>query len=415
MSPSPRLALLAGVAACAALLVGPLASAAAIVVLVGAAVADALVARRAPTAQRSAPPTLSRGVPAPLRVVLGAAPGLRVDVRQPSTADLRAERPQARGGLDTTLRAARRGRHTLPAVALRVTGPLRLGRADHRAAGAAQVRVYPDLVTARRLALAVREDRRRDPGLRARGPLGLGTEFERVRDYVPDDDIRQVNWRATARTGRPMSNEHRVETERDVLLCVDAGRLMGAPIGDRTRLDCALDAAAAVAYVADELADRCGAIAYDDRILRRVIPGRTSGRDVVEAIYDVEPSRRDADPEAAFALLGRGKRAFVLVLSDLIEETAARPLLSALPALTRAHAVVVASPRDREIEALVATAPGDERAALVQVAALDVLAARDRVAARVRATGALVVLAPADRLAATCVQAYLRLKARGRF
>lgn len=415
MSPAPRLALLAGVAAAAALLVGWLVAALAIVVLIGAALADALLARRPPAARRSAPRTLSRGVAAPLRVELDPAPGLRVDVRQPSTADLRLAQPQARGDLDTTLSAARRGRHTLPPVALRVAGPLRLGRWDHRAGGAVEVRVYPDLVTARRLALAVREGRRRDPGLRARGPLGLGTEFERVRDYVPDDDIRQVNWRATARAGRPMSNEHRVETERDVLLCVDAGRLMGAPIGDRTRLDCALDAAAAVAYVADELADRCGAVAYDSRVVRQVAPGRASGRDVVEALFDLEPSRRDADPEAAFGLLGSGKRAFVLVLSDLIEEAAARPLLSALPALTRRHAVVVASVRDREIEALVATAPARERDALVQVAALDVLAARDRVAARLRGTGALVLQAPAERFAATCVQAYLRLKSRGRF
>lgn len=412
MSPSPRVALLAGVAAVAALLVGPLASAAAVVVLVGAALADALMVRRAPAARRQAPRTLSRGIAAPLQVEVAAG---RATVRQPSTADLRVTHPQAEDGLDTTLVATRRGRHTLPPVALRLTGPLGLGRWDHRAGGAVDVRVYPDLVTARRLALAVREGRRRDPGLRARGPLGLGTEFERVRDYVPDDDIRQVNWRATARTGRPMSNEHRVETERDVWLCVDAGRLMGAPIGDRTRLDGTLDAAAAVAYVADELADRCGAVAYDDRVLRHVPAGRASGRDVVEALYDLEPSRRDADPEAAFRLLSAGKRAFVLVLCDLLEETAARPLLSALPALTRSHAVVVASLRDRDVEQLVATVPDDERGALVQVAALDVLAARDRVCAHVRATGALVVEAPAERLAATCVQAYLRLKARGRF
>src|SRR5437764_1031252 len=80
------------------------------------------------------------------------------------------------------------------------------------------------------LALAVRQGRFRDAGQRSRGPLGLGLEFESVRDYLPDDDIRQVNWRATARLGRPMSNQHRVEQDRDVLCVVDAGRLMGAPL-----------------------------------------------------------------------------------------------------------------------------------------------------------------------------------------
>ena len=64
----------------------------------------------------------------------------------------------------------------------------------------------------------MRQGRFRDAGRRTRGPLGLGTEFESIRDYPPDDDIRQVNWRATERIGRPMSNQYRVEQDRDVML-----------------------------------------------------------------------------------------------------------------------------------------------------------------------------------------------------
>ena len=93
--------------------------------------------------------------------------------------------------------------------------------------------MFPDLLAARRLALSVRQGRFRDQGISARGPLGLGTEFELVRDYLPDDDIRQVNWRATARLGRPMSNQYRTEQDRDVIVVVDAGRLSAAPLPRR--------------------------------------------------------------------------------------------------------------------------------------------------------------------------------------
>src|SRR6202012_2751650 len=146
-----------------------------------------------------------------------------------------------------------RGRHVLPAVATRATGPLGLGRWDRACGGTAEVRVFPDLRTARRLALAVARGRFRESGATARGPLGLGTEFELIRDYVPDDDIRQVNWRATARLGRPMSNQYRLEQARDLIGLVDAGRLSAAPIGDTggSVLDVALDAASAIALVAD--------------------------------------------------------------------------------------------------------------------------------------------------------------------
>jgi uncharacterized protein (DUF58 family) len=245
--------------------------------------------------------------------------------------------------------------------------------------------------------------------VRTRGPIGLGTEFERVRDYLPDDDIRQVNWRATARAGRPMSNQHRVEQDQEVVLVVDAGRLMAAPLGDRTRLDEALDAATAMALVADELGDRCGAVAFDDAVRRRVRSGRGSGADVVRALFDLEPSDRDSAYELAFRTVGGGKRALVVVLTDLLDEAAARALVDAVPVLARRHAVLVASARDAELEAI---AEGDDAAA--RAAAVDVLAARRRALALVRGAGAQVVEAPAGRLGAACVAAYLRAKARRR-
>ena len=120
----------------------------------------------------------------------------------------------------------------LPAVATRATGPLRLARWDHtRRRAGASCASSRTCTTARRLALAVARGRFRDQGATARGPLGLGTEFELIRDYEPDDDIRQVNWRATARLGRPMSNQYRLEQDRDLLLLIDAGRLSAAPLG----------------------------------------------------------------------------------------------------------------------------------------------------------------------------------------
>jgi uncharacterized protein (DUF58 family) len=414
VSPTPRLALGVGACALLALLVGAAVAAGLALLLVGVAVGDALTARRAPRLRRTLAPVLLRGIPSPLSVEVLAGPARTVRVRQASVPDLRIAVPQGDGGLDTTVTATRRGHHVLPAVATRIRGPLGLGAWDHAGLGTAEVRVYPDLVNARRLAVAARESRRRDPGLRGRGPLGLGTEFERVREYVPDDDVRQVNWRATARVGRPMSNEHRYETERDVILCIDAGRLMAAPAGDRTLLDAAVDAASAVALVADELGDRCGVIAYDDRVLRHHPARRGSGQAVVEAIHDLEPSERDADPQRALALLTGTKRALVVVLTDLVEPVAARPLVAAVPIVARRHAVVVASTRDEAIHGRAYTPPEHPVDVLAQAVALDVLDARARAAAHLGAAGAVVIQAPADALAARCVDAYLTLKRRGR-
>jgi uncharacterized protein (DUF58 family) len=285
-----------------------------------------------------------------------------------------------------------------------------------RGDGQAQLLVYPDVFTARRIAHQVRTNRFRAEGLRRQGPIGLGTEFESIREFLPDDDLRQLNWSATTRLGRPMTNQYRVEQDRDVVCLVDSGRLMGAPAtaygaqATRTRLDAALDATAAVAYVADEVGDRVGVIAFDASVRRHLDTRRRGADAVVAAVFDLEPTTSDADYARAFRALRNTKRALVVVFTDLLDDAAAQALLAAMPTLTRRHAVIVASSTDLDVR------HAAERDAVTTdhfyeaVVARDMLAARARVAAALTGMGATLVDAPPETLAASCVAAYLRLK-----
>jgi uncharacterized protein (DUF58 family) len=204
-----------------------------------------------------------------------------------------------------------------------------------------------------------------------------------------------------------MSNHYRLEQDRDLILLIDAGRLSSAPLGNATVLDAALDAAAALAFVADQLGDRTGAVAFDRQVRQAFPPTRKGGATVVRALYDLQSTSIDSDYELAFRRAERNKRALVVVLTDLLEEAAARPLVNAVPVLTRRHAVFVASPTDPALEAL---AHDDDPAR--RTIAQDVLAARANAAAHVRAAGARVLEAPPQSLPATLVAAYLRAKRR---
>ena len=245
MTPAPRAVIVLAVLALCALVLPIALMALAVVALIAATAVDARAAKHKPQVERQAPEVLSRGVPSTLKIKAPAPAGGSVRVRQAAPAALTVEPREGDGALEASIVARRRGRHVLPGVATRATGPLGLARWDHTGDDQAEVRVFPDLHAARRLALAVARGRFRDQGATARGPLGLGTEFELIRDYEPDDDIRQVNWRATARLGRPMSNHYRLEQDRDLLLLLDAGRLSAAPLGAEgmTVLDASLDAA----------------------------------------------------------------------------------------------------------------------------------------------------------------------------
>ena len=184
---------------------------------------------------------------------------------------------------------------------------------------------------------------------------------------------------------------------------------MAAPAGIGTRLDIAIDAAVAVAAVAEELGDRCGTLAFAGDLLRALSPRRRGTDAVVRALFDVEPSAIDSDYERAFHWVEGSKRAFVLVLTDILDEAAAQPLLDALPVLARRHAVAVAAVADIELLELAQVEPSRRIDVYRAAVALDVIAARTRTIALLRRAGADVIEAPP----AACVRSYLRAKSQG--
>ncbi len=388
----------------------------AVAILLGCVAVDVVSAhRQKPTLERDGLPTLALRSAVPFRAkVDGVGPARSTRLRQPAPPELRVEPPEVAGTeLDGELTGRHRGVHRLPPAAVRLTGPLGLASWDRSVGEADEVTVYPDLPRARRLAAARRRGRPTDEG-RIRARLGLGTEFETIRDYSPDDDIRQVNWVATARVGRPMSNQYRVEENRDLILAVDAGRLMVSPIGDLTRLDVALDAVAVLAVAAEEAGDRVGTLAFEAKVSRELAPRRRGAEAVVRALFDLEPTEVESDYERAFYAVGRHKRALVVLFTDLVDEAASRTLISAAPVLCRHHAVLVASCADPDLAAAVSTPPADVRDVMRAAVAVDLLASRRRSVGLLERMGATVIEAPAESLGPACVGAYLRLKSRAR-
>ena len=411
MIPTRRAAIVVGAAALSMLVLPAQLVFGAIGIAFIACCVDAIFARQSLQLKRSVPKLLILGVPTPLEVTHDVKPGDgRVRLRQPQTPDLRLDPSVAVGTLTTNITALRRGRHELPGVAARRRGPLGLADWDFKGDAPTAVTVYPDVPAARRIAHAVRTRSFRDAGEIRRGPLGLGTEFESIREYQPDDDVRQVNWNATLRAGRPMSNQFRVETEREVLCLVDCGRLMAAPINDRTRLDIAIDATTAVAHVADVLGDRCGTIAFDNHIIRHLAHRRRGADAIVHAIHALEPSLADSDYDLAFRTIRNTKRALIVVFTDLLDIAAAHTLLEAVPVLTRRHAVIVATARDPHVRGALTSEPSTRDDLYRAAVALRIDEARNLVAIRLRAAGAILVDAEPRQFSEAVVGAYLRLK-----
>lgn len=436
MSPAPRLVVGLLGAALLTAFVGPLVGLPMAAVLVGLAVYDARAVSRLPAVGWEVPAIVARGRPAPLAVrvgggaaasgPLGGDPGpsavshlipisaRRVLIRQPFPAGVVVAPDRSFGVLEARITGRQRGTVELGPPVVRLEGRLGLGRWTHTVGGPRPVKVVADLPGARRLALEVRRGLRPGGSRSGRRYIGLGTDFEAVRDYLPDDDIRQVNWSATARTGRPMSNTYRIDQEREVICLLDAGRLMAAPAGDRTRLDAAVDAVCAVALVADQAGDRCGLTVFDEAIRAQLAPRRAGAPDVLDVASAAEVSLVDSRYDLAFQSIARRKRALVVLFTDLLDTYAARSLLAAVPIVVRRHAVVVAAVRDPDVAAVVERVPHDVGAAYETAVAVSMLADARRVAAHLTRAGAEVLTALPARLPVAAVDAYLRLKARAR-
>lgn len=381
-------------------------------VLLVAAV-DAWQVRGVPELTQEFSPILSRGVPSEFAIKT-VRYWHRIRLRQPAIPTITVQPQEADHHLQAVVVAGRRGTHRLPMPATMAVGPFGLGAWIHRTGAESQITVFPDMPAARHLASSVRLGLFREEGKRSRGPLGLGTEFESIREYRPDDDIRQINWRASSKLGIPMSNQYRIEQDRDVICLLDCGRLMSPPVGDRSRLDVAVDAVAAIAAVADQAGDRVGVVAFDRSIRRMLRPRRDGGRAVVQAIHDLEPSNVDSDFELAFRTILASKRAFVLVMTDLVDESAARPLLSSIPVLARKHAIAVASVIDPDLDAMITT-PGSNLGDVMRSStALRFLGTKEQVSAALTHRGVQVIEAEVESFSARCVGAYLRAKRSAR-
>jgi uncharacterized protein (DUF58 family) len=322
------------------------------------------------------------------------------------------------GTLPFTLEGRSRGEAPLGAVALRVATPIGLVERTLRYSPDDRIVVAPSLAGVRRFRWLAVHQRLAAAGVRDARRRGEGRSFARLRDYVPGDDPRHIDWKATARRGHTITREFTIEQSQTVYVLVDAGRSMTQFAGAFPRFEYALSAALVLADVAASAGDRVGAMVFDDRI-RALVPaqrGAAALQAMRSALVPVQPSLAEPDYAAAFRTLAKRqrKRALVVLITDVLEPRAARALLAHLTRGVSRHLAVVVALRN---EALLAAAAIPARSTAGDVyesaAAAELLAERATALQRMRDAGVVVLDVAPDAMAAAVVSQYLELKARG--
>ena len=311
---------------------------------------------------------------------------------------------------------AERGRGGPGALHLRVSAPWQLAWRQLRVDLPWHVTVYPRLIGASLRSLPTQAQRRRDAGLRSVRRLGEGRVFESLREWVPGDDTRTIDWKATARRGKPMARQYEDERRQQVLIAIDAGRMLTAVGEGRPRLEFVIEAALQLAHAAIEHDDNVGLMVFSDHVQQYIAParGHRALRALLDALATVRGTLVEPDYPAAFAYLAQRnrKRALAVVFTDVIDRTASEALVAQVGALRPRHLPLAVVLREPALERLATTRPTTRQGAYERAAAEALLQSRELALADMRRLGVTVLDVQPAGAAESVVAQYTLLKRR---
>jgi uncharacterized protein (DUF58 family) len=314
------------------------------------------------------------------------------------------------------LQPLRRGDYRFGDLTMRWLGPLGLVLRQGTVKAAGPVKVYPNLLDVRMYDLLLRKNRLQELGLRTTRMFGEGTEFERLREYLPDDEYRRINWKATARRHRPVTVQYQTERSQTVMAVLDTGRMMQSPVANIAKLDYAVNAVLFLSYVATGKGDRVGVMSFADEVSHYLAPrqGRGQFYRMLEVLYAVDAQQVEPDYRKALTYLAvkQRRRALIIIFTDLSSGASLNNLVAQVSLLARSSLPLVVTISDPDVHAAAAQVPHDSLSTYQRAAASQMLDERRVVLDTLRKRGALTLDVPANQLSMSVINRYLELKGK---
>lgn len=279
-----------------------------------------------------------------------------------------------------------------------------------------KVLVMPNLSQARKYEILMRKMKLREFGFRLIPLKGVGTEFASLRDYLPDDDPRWIDWNATARKVKLVSKEFELERGQSIVAILDSGRVMATKLNKLTKFDHAVNTAAFLLYLAYRLDDKIGLMIFAERVLRWLPPqkGKRQWEVILQALREAEPKLVEAEYANAFVRLLQGlpRRSLIVLFTDLIDPDTSEALLSYARLLAEKHIVIVVALSDYELRVLLSEEPKEAMDLYRHSAAIATINERLRAITQLRESGITVLDTTPQALFSALAEQYLIAKRR---
>ena len=351
----------------------------------------------------------------PLTITLHDDPGELCEVEKlPQTVDI-PEWKQER--ISYSVKPRKRGASEMPAVHLRF--PTRLGlwiRHQERPL-VTPIRIYPDIRAVYRYELMAQQNRLAEIGVRNIRMPGQGREFERLREFRYGDELRHIDWKATARQQTLISREFNVERNQNIVIMVDCGRFMRNETDGISYLDRALNSAIMLSYIALGQGDNVSLMAFSNRIERFIRPvrGKPGIQNILRSTYDIQASPHTADYSLALEYLTmvQRKRALVILITFVTDELQLRVIGDSLRLRSLPYLPMCVLLQDVGLRSMADRVAETDLDAFHTAAAAQILTGQAHEAARLREEGILLIDTPPELLTERLINEYLSVKMRG--
>jgi uncharacterized protein (DUF58 family) len=375
-------------------------------------------------AARQLPPRFALGVEQAVKLILtnlSAAP-IQVSLRDelPDMFEGKIELPEVTvpaGGearLSYDVRPLSRGAHSFGDVILRVRGERALVEKQFALAVTDTVKVYPNFRGADQYQLLAQIDQRDEVVRKPRPFKAAGTDFESLRSYIPGEDPRNIDWKATARRGAPISRNKQVEKGQQLAVLLDAGRLMAETIGKYSKLEHALNATVMLSYVVQKRGDALSVASFSNKIesFLPTVRGPSLLPRVLESLYAVQVRPVESDYWQAIAqvLMLLNRRSLVILLTDVLDASASAGLINNLSRAAEKHLVLCVVLNEPAVGEMARAVPATVEDTYRKAAACDQLRRRRLALENMRSRGILVLETDPAHLSVHLVKRYLEIR-----
>ncbi|GAA5093823.1 DUF58 domain-containing protein [Chryseobacterium ginsengisoli] len=378
-------------------------------------------------AQRILPEKLSNGDENPVKIDIKNNYGFKINVKvideipfQFQKRDFLIEK-QIESGKNTffqyILEPKERGEYNFGSLNIYVSSPLGFVSKRFSFQKDANLPAYPSFIHLRKYELMALQSEFLLGGIKKIRKLGHTIEFEQIKEYVPGDDIRTINWKATSKTNRLMVNQFQDEKSQRIFMLIDKGRTMKMPFKGLSLLDYSINATMALSHIILKKGDRAGMMTFSKKTENKIAAENKSGqlRKISEALYNIKTDFFESDFNRLYQDLkySLNQRSLILLFTNFETLDGLNRQLKYLRGIAKNHLLVVVFFKNSELQTLIHKNPESTQEIYDEIIAEKFEFEKKLIIQELRKYGIYTVYTLPENLNIDVINKYLEIKARG--